>query len=231
MKLISYLLLPLVLTANTGLAFASSEIKINDNSEKQMQATFKQEKLIYVNPINLFKDCRASPQIRGRNNRKYMNATMDSIKTGQNQSLSFPERCLGTWVGMMKIYRHNALVDSVKVRFTSAITEKKGVYTWRTEYLSPTTPVTKNYQLKINDLSKGLYTLDEGDGLELPAYQINNKLYNLFKVGETWITATNEIRGDELIFEVASGKEIQEVKGIKNVSFVNLQRVILKKVR
>ena len=142
----------------------------------------------------------------------------------------FPEKCLGTWEGTMKIYSYNTLRDSVKVRFTAAKTNVKGVYTWKTEYLSATTPMIKDYKLVIDDLDKGRYKLDEGDGVELIEYNVNNKLYSLFKVNDIWLTATTQLLDDKLIFEVTSGKESNEVKAITNYSFTNVQRVIMTKI-
>jgi hypothetical protein len=130
----------------------------------------------------------------------------------------------------MKIYSYNTLRDSVKVRFTAAKTNVKGIYTWKTEYLSATTPMIKDYKLVIDDLDKGRYKLDEGDGVELIQYNVNNKLYSLFKVNDIWLTSTTQLLDDKLIFEVTSGKESNEVKAITNYSFTNVQRVIMTKI-
>jgi hypothetical protein len=88
----------------------------------------------------------------------------------------------------------------------------------------------KDYKLVIDDLDKGRYKLDEGDGVELIQYNVNNKLYSLFKVNDIWLTATTQLLDDKLIFEVTSGKESNEFKAITNYSFTNVQRVIMTKI-
>jgi len=142
----------------------------------------------------------------------------------------FPERCLGTWEGTMYIYKFNTVVDSVKVKFTAARTDTEGTYTWKTEYLSPTRPMVKDYKLVVDNLNEGKYILDEGDGVELIEYNVDNKLYSLFEVQDIYLTSTTELVGDKLIFEVTSGKRVEEKKGITNYSYTNVQRVILSRI-
>ncbi len=149
--------------------------------------------------------------------------------TAKKKDVIFPERCLGVWEGTMKIYRYNDLQDSVKVRFTAAKTDVDSIYTWKTEYLSPTRPLVKDYKLVVDDLSKGRYILDEGDDVHLIEYNVDNRLYSLFKVNNLYLTSSTELVDGKLIFEVTSGKEENEIEGIKNYSYTNVQRVVLSK--
>ncbi len=144
---------------------------------------------------------------------------------------NFAEKCLGVWEGTMKIYAAGALKDTVKVRLTVAKTAKPDEYAWKTEYFSPTRPVVKDYRLRVDDAAKGVYVTDEGDGVELVNYLFEDKLYNVFEVQGIVLTAVYELRGAELIFEVTSGKKLNETKGVTNFSVGNLQRVVFKKIK
>lgn len=152
------------------------------------------------------------------------------IEEGWTDTTIFPEKCLGIWEGMMYIYNQGMLRDSVRVKFTAAKTETDGTYIWKTEYLSTTRPMVKDYKLVVDVLNKGRYFLDEGDGLKLMKYNFDNKLYSLFKVNDIYLTSSTELFDDRLVFEVTSGKEIDEVQGIKNYSFTNVQRVVMRKI-
>ncbi|MEO0338292.1 MAG: hypothetical protein AAF242_03670 [Bacteroidota bacterium] len=143
----------------------------------------------------------------------------------------FPEKCLGTWEGIMYIYSYNTLRDSVPVRFTAAKTDTPGTYIWKTDYLSETRPMTKDYKLVVDDLEKGRYRLDEGDGVELIEYNVGNKLYSMFQVQDIYLTSSTELVAGQLIFEVTSGKVADEKKGVQNYSFTNVQRVVLEKIK
>lgn len=152
-------------------------------------------------------------------------------KVLQNKEVAiFPEKCLGVWEGTMMIYRYDTLLDSVKVRFTAAKTDVDSIYTWKTEYLSPTRPMVKDYKLVVDDLSKGRYILDEGNNVKLIEYNVGNRLYSLFKVQDIYLTSSTELINNQLIFEVTSGKEFNEEEGVTNYSFTNVQRVIMQKV-
>lgn len=158
------------------------------------------------------------------------------------ESLSFPEKCLGVWEGTMYMYKYNTIRDSVPVRFTVARTELDSVYTWKTEYLSPTRPAVKDYKLVV-DQGTGRYILDEGNDVKLIDTHIGKKLFSVFLVDDILLTSSYEFTGDTLVFEVTSGKpekgSSQEGKSIleanqemvlKNYIFSNLQRVELRRV-
>ncbi|MGY3794641.1 hypothetical protein [Aquimarina sp. 433] len=154
-----------------------------------------------------------------------------NTNTQKEDTIIFPEKCLGIWEGVMNIYHKGHLRDSVNVRFTASKTAKTGTYIWKTEYLSPKKPMVKDYKLVVDDISEGRYLLDEGDGIQLIEYVVGNKMRSLFKVEDIYLTSTTEVIGDQLIFEVTSGKEIEEVQNIKNYSFTNVQRMVLHKTQ
>lgn len=140
---------------------------------------------------------------------------------------NFAERCLGVWEGKMLIYSNGVVKDAVPVKLTVAKTKTPGDYTWRTDYLSPTRPMTKDYVLRVKDLDKGVYITDEGGGVELINYLHADKLYNVFETAGVMLTASYELRGKELIFEVTSGRKLEEKQGVVNYSVPNLQRAVL----
>lgn len=143
---------------------------------------------------------------------------------------SFPEKCLGVWNGTMEIYARGEIKDRVDVILTVARTKTPSDFTWRTEYLSKTRPMTKDYVMRVLDVAKGLYETDEGGGVRLSEYLFGNKLYNVFEVQGVMLTATYELRGDELIFEVTSGKKAGTVEGgVTNFSVDNVQRVVFRR--
>ena len=160
--------------------------------------------------------------------------SIDSKKTESNIASTavpaFPEKCLGVWEGVMHIYQYGKLRDSVKVKFTAAKTDIAGTYTWKTEYLSPTRPMVKDYKLVVDDPNKGQYILDEGNDVKLVEYVVNDKMYSLFKVNDIYLTSSTELINGRLIFEVTSGRELNESQNIKNYSFANVQRAVLHKV-
>lgn len=150
--------------------------------------------------------------------------TASSVKA---QALA--DRCVGVWSGTMKMYSRGVLRDSVRIRFTVAKLHE-GAWSWKTEYLSATMPMVKDYVLRVVDAAKGRYITDEGGGVELTDFQHGDKLYSVFETQEILLTSSYELVGDRLIFEVTSGKkEPAKSKDITTYSVDHLQRVVLTK--
>lgn len=145
---------------------------------------------------------------------------------------SFPEKCEGVWKGTMYIWSRGAVVDSVDVKLTIIKhSELSNRWIWRTEYLSESMPVIKDYQLVERDSLRGLYGTDEGDGIELKNYLFGNKLYSAFDVDGIMLTSSYELIGVNLIFEVTSGYKIKgKKKEVDSFSFEVLQRVVFSRI-
>jgi hypothetical protein len=146
-------------------------------------------------------------------------------------SAPLPKQWLGQWNGTMFLYKHGQVYDSVAVSLQIETILKDSLYTWKTDYHSAKMPMTKDYKLRLKDAKKNIYITDEGGGVELTNYLIDNKMYSIFEVQNTILTASYELRDKELIFEVTSGKkEPDAAQGINNYSVNFLQKVRLKKI-
>lgn len=151
------------------------------------------------------------------------------IATTTTQAQYFGDRCLGTWEGMMHLYSKGVLRDSVAVRLTVNKLDAQA-WSWKTEYLSPDRPMTKDYVLRLPDPNKNIYVTDEGDGLMLTDYLYGNKLYSVFETQGVFLTSSYEWVNGALIFEVTSGKkEPAKHPEVITYSTDNLQRVVFRK--
>jgi hypothetical protein len=148
-----------------------------------------------------------------------------------NAQTVFPNKCIGNWKGIMKIYSRGVLKDTVTV----LLTIKKQTDTswmWKTEYISTKTPVTKNYVLRLKDKANNVYVTDEGDGIELKDYLFDDKLYSIFEIEGIMLTSFYELRGKQLYFEISSGKKIAEdSKEVINYTVNNVQKIIFTKIK
>ena len=135
----------------------------------------------------------------------------------------------GEWKGMMHLYNKGMLTDSVPV-----VLEIKplsdSVLSWKTSYQSVKMPMVKDYTMKAIDPTKGHYATDEGEGLLLDTYLFDNSLYNVFEVQGILLTATYRLLGNQVQFEVTSGKVLGKVPGgVTNYAVNFLQKVMLYK--
>ena len=143
---------------------------------------------------------------------------------------NFANKCVGKWEGMMYIYGKGQLRDSVPVELLVQKTNQDTVWKWKTSYLSKTMPAVKDYNLILKDAKSQTYATDEGGGIELMDYQFNNKLYSVFETHGVMLTSSYELLGNQLIFEVSSGKKLDDNKEVNNYSVLNLQRVVFKRI-
>ena len=142
---------------------------------------------------------------------------------------NFADKCEGRWKGTMYMYGKGQIRDSVPVELFIQKTSLPHTWVWKTNYLSNKYPMEKNYKLVLKDTASQTYLIDEGDGIELWSYYFNNKLYSVFETHDVMLTSSYELQGDKLIFEVTSGKKIEDKKEVTNYSVLGLQRVVFKR--
>ena len=146
-----------------------------------------------------------------------------------NAQENFADKCIGKWEGIMYMYGKGQLRDSLPVELDIQKTNRSDTWLCKTTYLSKTMPAVKDYKLVLKDAVTQTYATDEGNGIELMDYYFNNKLYSIFETHGVMLTSSYELQGNQLIFEVSSGKKIDENKEVNNYSVLNLQRVIFKR--
>ena len=145
--------------------------------------------------------------------------------------VAFPDKCIGQWEGMMHIFQKGILKDSVKIKF-SVSPASNNQWNWKTEYISEKFPLTKDYQLKLDE-KNNRYMVDEGAGVVLYDYLFGDKLYGVFETHNIMLTSTYELTKDgELIFEVTSGKRIEgkAEDEVRNFTVESVQRVIMRRM-
>lgn len=148
-----------------------------------------------------------------------------------NFAQSFPEKCEGVWKGKMQIYNQSKNISSVDIRMTISKIDSLS-WTWKTEYISASLPVTKDYVLRIKNLEKGEFLIDEGNGIILNEQLIGNKMISVFDIKGLLLTSSYELIDNKLIFEVISGRKAQSNgANIESYQMKNLQRVVLTKTK
>ena len=142
----------------------------------------------------------------------------------------FADKCVGIWSGTMYIFAKGHVRDSVAVELNIQKQDNSNTWNWKTSYLSKTMPMVKDYTLKLKDSLSQTYSTDEHNGIELMDYYFNNKLYSVFETHGIMLTSSYELIGDQLIFEVSSGKKIEGKDEVTSYSVLNLQRAIFKRI-
>ncbi|MBC7892368.1 MAG: hypothetical protein H7Y12_09160 [Sphingobacteriaceae bacterium] len=120
---------------------------------------------------------------------------------------SFPQSWQGTWHGTLQI--HNVKGVAQTVPMAVEITPTADSLRWRFAliYGEDTAKGRRAYDLLIVDRAKGHYVTDENNGIKLDNYLLDGRLLSQFTVQGSRLISSFERRGNELIFEIISGKD------------------------
>lgn len=137
----------------------------------------------------------------------------------------------GKWEGLMHIYKLGKLTDTVSVELTIQNLYKDSVWQWKTVYKSVKLPVVKDYVLRVKDASRGIYIVDEGDGIELLEYYADSSMYCQFETSGFLLSSVYTWKNNEIYYELTSASKIKKAKNdIFNFTIPNLQKVVFRKV-
>jgi hypothetical protein len=119
----------------------------------------------------------------------------------------FPEDYLGIYKGKLEIDNPRGK-QSIDMEFHLKATDSSHVFNYTLVYVINGKPSPRNYTLKVVDKEKGLFVVDENNGIILDAKYVNNTLYSVFEVQGSLLITTERFFDDYMIFEiVVMGKE------------------------
>ena len=168
---------------------------------------------------------------------------IDEAKDSREITLDFPKDILGYWKGEIEIFRDTGMVQSLEMSIYIEETLDEDMYIWEITYNPGQEEDKRPYLLIVKNKEKGLYQVDEDNGIILDAFLVDNKLFSTFEVGKSLLTTINTFIGNEMVFEVIAGSaEPINTTGGMNVgehsippvysfSTVTYQRAILKRIR
>lgn len=120
---------------------------------------------------------------------------------------SFPQSWQGTWRGTLQIHNAKGVAQTVPMAVEIAPTADSLRWRFALIYGEDTAKGRRAYDLLIVDRAKGHYVTDENNGILLDDYFLDGRLLSQFTVQGTRLVSSFERRGDELIFEIISGKD------------------------
>lgn len=154
--------------------------------------------------------------------------------------LRFPEDWIGNWEGILKIYSSRGLEKNVQMKLNIAHTDSLDRYTWTILYDS----LPRNYELIRRDSSKGIFSLDEKNGIDIMSTILGNHFLSRFSVSGNLLDCEYHLLNrNEMTFEIRTGNEerhwttgnvVMQKDSIPEVavySIGNLQVAILQRVQ
>lgn len=153
-------------------------------------------------------------------------------------SLSFPETYFGIYEGDLYITSQNGTTNIPMEFHLLPIEGEKDKYQYTIVYITNEIRQERQYTLITKDAEKGVYTIDENNGILLDAKVWTNKLYSMFEVQGSLLTTQLTFEADHMIFEITfSRKEVANKSGttdekpieVLSYPITTVQKGVLKK--
>ena len=122
----------------------------------------------------------------------------------------FPQDYLGSYIGTLNITSPKGS-QSLEMEFHLNNTQKKDKYQYTIVYIVEGNRQERNYQLLVKDMEKGLFEIDENNGIILSAQFTNGVLYSMFEVQGNLLTTTERFYEDKMEFEITFANKAQKV--------------------
>ncbi len=133
-------------------------------------------------------------------------STNQKNELASNEIAKFPEDFMGEWTGYLSIYGSKGLHDKIEMGLNIVPIENSKNLTFMIRYGEDKEENKRNYELVFVDKEKGLFKIDEKNTILMEAYYIGGKLFQTFEVGGNLLTSTLSKIGDQLLWEITSGK-------------------------
>ncbi len=114
----------------------------------------------------------------------------------------FPDDWMGCWKGNLKIYGHEGVKQEVPMAIEHGKTDKTDEFSWALFYGEDKEKGKRDYYLKVEDLEKGHFLLDEKNDIFLDTYLIGNKMISDYTVEGNQITSVYTLEQSKMIFEI-----------------------------
>ena len=129
------------------------------------------------------------------------------VGNAQTNANDFPTTWLGEWTGELVIFGPEGERQRVPMSLLIENIDTSANWTWQLSYGSGDKLDQRPYELVLVDLAKGHYVIDEKNSIVLDVYHIAGKIFSRFEVMGNLLLITYEKKGEELLFEVISGRE------------------------
>lgn len=149
----------------------------------------------------------------------------------------------GIWEGSLNIYPRDQLPQSQVDMRLEVLALDSTTYSWTLQYGSGSEADIRSYELRIKDVRKGLYEIDEKNGIVLKMQQFDNQFISWFEVMGSQLVMTYTFLDPELLFEVRSMRPANyDITGdtimgqdtiplVKNYQSSVFQKAILKRTK
>lgn len=115
----------------------------------------------------------------------------------QQKISNFPENALGVYKGTLEI---NSTRGNQKIPMEFHLKKTDSIHKF--DYILIYNGSPRNYTLVVKDLEKGLFEVDENNGIILPTKYFDKTLYSFFEVQGNFLSSRLQFKKGTLDFEI-----------------------------
>ncbi|AXG68420.1 hypothetical protein KORDIASMS9_00635 [Kordia sp. SMS9] len=144
---------------------------------------------------------------------------------------AFPKEYTGTYAGNLNIADASGVLQNVPMELTLKPTEDPKKYSYTLSYIVAKKKDERKYTLIVVDPEKGLYDLDENNGVILRANYMRQTLFSTFEVNNRILNSSVEFRNDGRVFFtiIVTEKADPRKTGGEKLSVTSYNAVVLQK--
>lgn len=126
------------------------------------------------------------------------------------QAKQFPDDYLGIYKGILNITSSKG-DQTLEMEFHLKATEEKEKYQYTIVYIVEGSRQERKYHLLVKDKERGIFEVDENNGIILTAQFFNGVLYSMFEVQGNMLTTTERFYDDKMEFEITFANKEQKL--------------------
>lgn len=160
-----------------------------------------------------------------------------SFSAFSQKTTTFPDDYFGKYKGKLNI--HNAKGSQViDMELHILPTDSVGKYIYTIIYKSDKINQERKYSLIEKDKSKGVFAINENNGIVLNAFVADNTLYSIYEVQGSLLTTTEHFKDNYVDFEIMytqkdkvekTGKNTEEIPEVLSFPVMSVQKARLYK--
>ncbi|WP_420570701.1 hypothetical protein [Kordia sp.] len=150
---------------------------------------------------------------------------------------AFPKEYVGTYAGNLNIADASGVLQNVPMELVIAPTEDPKKFSYTMSYLVSNKKDKRKYTLIVVDPAKGLYDLDENNGVVLRANYIRQTLFSTFEVNNRILNSSVEFKNDgRILFNIIVTEKVDsrqtggEKLAVTSYTTAVIQKAALRKV-
>ncbi len=122
------------------------------------------------------------------------------------ENINFPEDWTGRWQGDLMIYSGLGLQDQLKMELIIEPIQSSNNFTFTIVYDDGLELSKREYELIVVNKKQGLFLVDEKNSIMIESYFMGGKWFQRFEVAGSMLICTIEQQGNNLVWEISSGK-------------------------